>query len=1191
MFEYHHIYSFYPSSGIVNQKWECRIYRRFDSSNPPSWYSAGLKAIDLESPKTEAITIDWTRSNDVYSPMIGSKFDFHLLNVTGNDFLDMSDGDFKEFRVDVINLVPNDSIILTKWGKDHETFVEVNIDRPNHVGQLYWRGFVHPVNSKEPIIAPPFSVKFTAVDGLAELGERLMPPITHRIYRHGARQLRLIDVIKYALEQTKTDLNLLTNSGIIYVYKPNTNDQVKFDSLYNSYVAIDSFTGRKLIDVLKGILEAFNCRLIQSNGHWYIYNISLQSIYHNRLVPVRDKRITWNVVRIENGIYSDLTEASIETDNQLRRKIDNTRTDLLFVGETLNQEIQQPFKSITCEPNNLSTKNVVVNPTFDLATNWEVLKNADNEVVSEDSRLIYTDLNDYPYLNSRSLLTKRLIGEIRSAADVWAVGYTYVDIEVGVDYVFEISANGFFSSTPPKVNLSGKKLADRFYNGEIFIPYTIEVLGSGGGFYNFEQRVVTSLGTGGTPASITEIAGLTPKIKEQGQYVGRLQCSGRRDSDDRLQFISQSSDIIMGDRIYEFTYTGNPNNPEAGTPRDPGVLVRRNTRFRIYLWYPQGDGNIVDFSGTNNLVDSTEVFIDEIKVSASLPDEVIEPTFTRLQTPFRKLETYEPLVLSETVDGIAQKVLSIPKTDTAQQLVVNPRPDEGSHLVRYFRDKVYNSVEIGGVDTNVLKDEKKSLEQVVTQLKLNDFRRRGQIFEGDITSLNNGYPIFPIQMIDVDFDDWKSGRTPRFQSTSEATIFWGGRHNLNTGIFSISTFTPNQDTDVAPENRFDLGGSDYDADGQLKEGYYTNRATRYEFLEPVVVVGDETPVQPIIPTPATYWYHGSESVINVQDPQDSVYIKNIRTDGAYTLRGEIYVGDRKDTFGDAEDKGYKEIDFKNYITKGSTNLASFRMTFNCPVDGNEDTREIEIELGRFEVVVNTLIDGAGVNSLISFLNQIDPDNTSVPADETFHSGESITGDRVEILYHRAMIFIRPYARTINPPGSEKAEEVSSTPLPENMSNSIIINYEGRYLTVPEVPSVPIGLTPIVRDQIILDFDGSSARSINIDINDDNNRNEQLEIEVTVSGADFTDIRFVVLTHPSNINTNLPGVTVMAVLQDSNFPATGDLTIRVTGYELPIGTSRIPAYLVGIWGGRVVDRGSVGLTINIANHRSLPSPIF
>ena len=405
MFEYHHIYSFYPSSGIVNQKWECRIYRRYDSTNPPSWYSAGLKAIDLESPKNEAITIDWTRSNDVYSPMIGSKFDFHLLNVSGTDFIDMSDGDFKEFRVDVINLVPDDSVILTKWGKDHETFVEVPIDRPNHVGQLYWRGFVHPVNSKEPIIAPPFSVKFTAVDGLAELGERTMPPTTHRIYRHRESQLRLIDVIKYALEQTKTDLNLLVNSGISYVYKPNTDDQVKFDSLYNSYVSIDAFTGRKLIDVLKGILEAFNCRLLQSNGHWYIYNISLQSIYHNRFVPARDKYISWNVVRNENGVYSDLTEASIENDDQLRRKIDNTRTDLLFVSETLTQEIQQPFKSVSCEPENLGSKNIVINSTFDSDTNWAVLKDTNDDLVSLDGTLMHTNAADYPYLNSRALVT------------------------------------------------------------------------------------------------------------------------------------------------------------------------------------------------------------------------------------------------------------------------------------------------------------------------------------------------------------------------------------------------------------------------------------------------------------------------------------------------------------------------------------------------------------------------------------------------------------------------------------------------------------------------------------------------------------------------------------------------------------------------------------------------------------------
>ena len=297
--------------------------------------------------------------------------------------------------------------------------------RPGYKAQLYWRGFVHPVNSKEPILAPPFNVKYTAVDGLAELGERIMPFHTHNLYRTDTRELRLIEVIQYALEQTKTDLDLAVNSGIVYIDEQTNNEEIeliKTDALIYSYVSIDAFTNQKLIDVVKGILSAFNCRLIQSNGYWYIINPSLINSYNDPLAPATG--ITWKIYeydsigsRTRSTGYYEKEGADRDTDKQLRRSINGQQNDLIPIESTLAQTLQQPVKSFECKPNTLHSANMMKNEAFDFSTgdqpnNWVHYndkvpaghKLADlgfSDYVVDPLKLAST--TEYAYLQSRAL--------------------------------------------------------------------------------------------------------------------------------------------------------------------------------------------------------------------------------------------------------------------------------------------------------------------------------------------------------------------------------------------------------------------------------------------------------------------------------------------------------------------------------------------------------------------------------------------------------------------------------------------------------------------------------------------------------------------------------------------------------------------------------------------------------------------
>ena len=1185
MFKYHHIYTFFASSGIANQIFECRILRRYDAANKPDWVNEFIEPRELTSAKDD-MTIDWARGNDVYAPMLGSKFDFSLINVGGKDFDDFADGDFKEYRVDVINLIPDGSIIYDKWGNgsvlNHYSVVRhvpgrvlenkiAETTRPGYKAQLYWRGFIHPVNSKEPILAPPFNVKYTAVDGLAELGERTMPFLTHKIYRHNERQLRLIEVIQYTLEQTKTDLDIAINSGIEYIDEVTIDGEqveVKYDSIYDSYVSVDSFYNKKLIDVVKGILTSFNCRLLQSNGYWYIFNPSLINSYNDPNAPSTVNGITWKIYQYTDGRYVEKVGADTDTDKQLRRSVNGQRSDLIPMESTLTQIIQQPVKSIECKPNTLHSINEMENPFFALplansnpSFGWEPYNSNSNPLLvsrvdapySSDQTLTLATQKEFPFLMSPALMTNRVVAEINSTGDIWAINTSYSAFQSDRNITVEIKAVGWFTEDLDRTpEISDARTLGIF--GDISIPYSILINGI---LYDFQDNLVS--GTGDEinfrPGPLRRVSEIRNKEKDQTRYINRLKILGQlKPEQNRFEFQAQSVELNLIDSFRAF-----------------GTKLSTNLSIYVIFWYPQVNGNIIQFKNDpangypndNNIVGKTQVLIDSVSASVKIPNEILNPTFTRIQAPFRRKETYTPYVVQESDVAVSQKINNI----------------QNQNLVRLFRANTFN-------DDDTSRDTKSSLEQIVTQLKLNDFRRRAQIFEGNVASNHNGYPIFPIQMIDVDFRTWKSGRLPREQSKAEATIFWGGRYNLSTGIFTISTFTPNQFTDISPENRADIDTPDFDDDGQLLPGYYTNSVTAFRDLPERTII-DTSPPEPVVELPpaATEWYHNSPNFIHIQEPERNVYIKDIRTNGAFTLRGEIYVGNNRELFGLTEDKGYKKIDINPYIVKGTKHLASFNLIFNCPVDGNENTKEIEIEFGSFEVIPNILIEKEGANNLISFLNQINPDNTNLPATRTYHSQNSITGERVEVQYHRALVFIRAHSRTIN---AEGVETVTHDPISTDKSNAIVISYEGRYLTIPEIPDVPLGITTINRDLISIDFSGGSARSVTIDLNDENERNKSLTIDVTVTGADFTDIQFHALVGTTNINNPVPGVSILPVFPDRNFPAIGQLRILIDGYNLEIGRDLITASIVGSWGGVIITRGgTVTLNISVQNERSFP----
>ena len=948
---YKHIYNVDYNSEINNQLWEVRIYRRYDDTNTPSWVSDDI--VNLTTFKTSTAKIDWVRRNDMYQAILGSKFDFSLVN-EANEFINMSYGDYREFRVDIINLVPKN--LLSSAQLIHRTFVQVNLDDNRYYGQLYWRGFIIPTASEEPLLPHPFEVSFRAVDGLADLGERIMP--SHGDLYPPQGRVGLQTIIQYILKQTALDLRLFINSSIIYDttetnaqgYAINRSEVSTFDALIYSDVSNDAFIGRKLVDVLAGILRAFNCKVLQSGGCWYVVNATLQSSYRN--AQVINKKINWAASSVSafNTYTSD--GPLQEGDANLLRTIDASDDDLFTINNNFKQHLMTPLKSVECQPKDLDTTNLVRNPNFRTKDNWQSSRE------SLDQTLIYTRdrTPNYEPLIGPSLYTGRVLEEVESSKDVWVTGTTITDLLKDRNFVVSLDATGFIN---PNVVAKDDDAERAEFYGQIDIPFSVSVYIDDGVryYYNFTTQNWRRI--------IQIVSGrhyLDYIIDSFDDHTQRLTFQPTKEQGN-FQFHSASANInVVGTKLDE-------------------TLPNQTFRATIHLWYPLADPNIVNFNFNTN-TNFANIFITNVNMRVDLPDSIVNPTFTRLQSFFRRKYSYEPSIVHESDRSVSQKIRAV---DTSSTL----KSDE----VRLYRDHTFEQIEVAGSPETARRDVNASLEQIVTQLRLNDFRRGAQTFQGEFSTLRKGFPYMPIQMIAIDYTNWKSGR---LVAKAEPTLFWGGSVNLNSGIYMVNTFTPFQIDDVAKDKRNELNLEDFDENGQLKPGYYTNTKTAFAELERVVQIESDETI-PISLLAATWFRYKPIHESKISSRGKAIYTpiegNKALTDGRMALSGHLYVGDKRLTVNySSHPGGNVEIDIPRFIVWDATNnridntggigqqhkvFASLRCRVeisNMFLDAT--TEKLTIECLEYEVKVNPNVidfdEDQVCNYVTDILNGFDP---------------------------------------------------------------------------------------------------------------------------------------------------------------------------------------------------------------------------
>ena len=217
----------------------------------------------------------------------------------------------------------------------------------------FWCGFFSPVDASESVSYFPYEISFTAVDGLGLL-EDSTPEESSSTGQVNAFQAFVIP----ALQQTGLGLNVYVDSGILDpdgndgLLSATTDDQARYKDLEGSG---ELFTHKEL---LEGYLSAWNCKITQANGRWYIYNASSLS-----------DTPTWKVFNIQGIAQADVTESLVKS-------IDGTTAqDLVPAFNDFQLNLRRPAGSIECNPKDLVERQFSLNGNFGSgdSTGWTIV--------------------------------------------------------------------------------------------------------------------------------------------------------------------------------------------------------------------------------------------------------------------------------------------------------------------------------------------------------------------------------------------------------------------------------------------------------------------------------------------------------------------------------------------------------------------------------------------------------------------------------------------------------------------------------------------------------------------------------------------------------------------------------------------------------------------------------------------------
>ena len=687
--------------------WELDILRSYDDADPaPSWVTDPVVSLVGTA---EPISITWEKDYDVYKSINGSSAKINLLVQNEDQYNDFNRAGPFEYQVRLRYKDSNDA----------------NVE--------YWCGYITPLDSTEAIATFPYEVSYRATDGLGLLQEKSTKPKTSET------AINPINTVLEGLYETGLDLPVRVDSKI---YEGSNDGIISATTSANSF-----YTDEKLISTIpvkegiEGYLSAFNCKVYQSNAMWYITNAST----HGGTGTLEAADYQEYVVPSGGTAYTGPTATSSE--NLLYTLNGSSTRDLIPSRDNFRLTTRKPLGSVECQPKDLRELEVAQNGTFEDVTGTTPALWIPDTASLEQTLVTTTAVR---LEGERSLTTRQSVKDLGETADIWftnETGYTVSaasPIEINIDWL------GQLLRTDKATGGRNVKLAYQVY----FVPndtFPFPQLNFGTGIpsYSIFQAATIFYDFVSNEWKPQAFAPLSDK-KNLTDFYRELTAEG----DDDSQWLNERIEIRPPNEYYD---------PESKSvfPIDTGT-------FHLRVFYPRTNRVRSDIISLRSEFQDAQLgavaaYVDNISIKNVFDDDILSPTFERLQLTYNNTETYEPRFASGINSLLTQK---LNPTDT------------------YFREG---------------KTETVTLERIVTQQKLNDFRGGNTTSTTDsslryytTTLINNTVvPLAPKNKIDINYSNYD-------ELTS--AVFNGGTFNVKANEFDIAMYVPNQATDVAAGN-------------------------------------------------------------------------------------------------------------------------------------------------------------------------------------------------------------------------------------------------------------------------------------------------------------------------------------------------------------------------------------------------------
>ena len=542
--------------------------------------------------------------------------------------------------------------------------------------------------------------------------------------------VNVIDAVSQALYQTGLNLDIYIDSGI-QIGDGGTpvvySEALRQVTIDPDWVYNEERTERlTLKEQIEGVLSAFNCTIKQSNGKWYITNASTYGGLNDS--------VTFEVYNVVTNVYvknaTDVTET-------IQYVIDGSETAALIpANQDLVLNTRRPNGSIECKPKGFYSEDVQ-NGGFEVVNN-DATSSPVGWTAGPTEGPLKTS-NTIRQSGERSIFTNHNTFQLDTVNDTWFTNTTGIDVngsgtfEVSFDMLAELLI------TEGSQGVRNAKLSYQVY----FVPDNSMNVGT-----------LTSF----APNSLF---GVTPAIATAYFYNPEREewlASGSADTrygfdlnvieaegDDVGEWI-RASVTMPKVRIWDYTL-----NDFGETTVGPGKLFVR-------FYFPRGNRPVGNGKSRNrgNGDDRMNVYVDNVSAKNMFSNDVTEPTFERVQDNYTSTYTYEPGIASSTSPALVQTV-------------------NQSDFIRTGN----------GIDIIL----NKSLEEIGTQLKLNDFRNNFKYYEGSLVNLTT-VPLAPHHKVYVNWANY---------TETASCIINGGRFNVKGNQFDVAMYVPDQSSDVTSE--------------------------------------------------------------------------------------------------------------------------------------------------------------------------------------------------------------------------------------------------------------------------------------------------------------------------------------------------------------------------------------------------------